>query len=459
MPLTVPTEIEQRRRIAIVDGDTRHDLLVPPVASIADTLATLGIRQEVGRDVLLEVDGREVSPLIRVDDLADGTVLALVDLSQRVKQGRRRRHDPTRGQAPGAWWVLGGVALVLAVVSLVAPDAVSPLARLALAVAVAVLAIASGLVLAVRASGAATGTDAALVAVLALGFAAGTGIVPSLPAATTLLQVFVGLLFAAVLSGLLSLVGRPAGIHARLSAATTLLLVLAAVWGAGLAFGLPVTAPAAVTVGLAPVVLRILLATLVDVPPGLFIDYERYQTTRWSVRQQLPEEIHFIGSADARDLVARSTGRLIAGTFVLTVAVVLCAPLAVPDMDLSDPLVFSARIALVSTVVLALLLGARRFSIPLLRWLPRLAAGAVVVVMVLAATRGAGAVMLTVLAGICLVVGAIAALVIIPTSRGAQSLRWSRFGDVIEWIAIALSLPAGLLAADTVDLLRGMMGA
>jgi hypothetical protein len=64
---------------------------------------------------------------------------------------------------------------------------------------------------------------------------------------------------------------------------------------------------------------------------------------------------------------------------------------------------------------------------------------------------------MTVLAGILLAVGAAAAFIVIPAARGAQSLFWSRFGDVFEWIAIALSLPAGLLAADAIDVLRGVM--
>ncbi|MEV7694364.1 hypothetical protein AB0N73_13660 [Microbacterium sp. NPDC089189] len=454
------TDTIDRRRLAILDGDARHDLVVPIDATLADALTVLGIRQEVGRDVLLEVDGREVSPLVRVDELADGTVLALVDLSQRLTpQGRRGRRREGRGEAPGAWWMLGGVGLLLAVLSLFVPEAFDPSTRIAVAVIVGLGAVAAGLLVAARATPARPGADAELVAVLLLAFAAGTAVIPVLPAATTVLQVFVGLLAASVIAALLALVGRPAGIHARLSAATTLLLVLAGVWALALVLGLPPTAPAAVTLGLAPVALRVLLATLVDVPPGMFIDYAQYQTTRWSVRQQLPEEINSIAATDARNLVARSTGRLVAGTFILTVAVVLCAPLAIPDFGASDPLVFSARIALAATVVLALLLGARKFSTPLLRWLPRIAAAAIVVVTVLAATRDAGAVELTVIAGICLAVGALAALVIIPASRGANSLRWSRLGDVFEWIAIALSLPAGLLAADTVDILRGMMGA
>ena len=47
--------------------------------------------------------------------------------------------------------------------------------------------------------------------------------------------------------------------------------------------------------------------------------------------------------------------------------------------------------------------------------------------------------------------------VIIPISRGASSLVWSRFGDAFEWLAVALALPAALLYANALSLLRGMM--
>ena len=62
------TEVAERRRIAIIDGTARHDLLIPLDATLNDALRTLGIRPEVGRDVLMERDGREVSPLLRVED-------------------------------------------------------------------------------------------------------------------------------------------------------------------------------------------------------------------------------------------------------------------------------------------------------------------------------------------------------------------------------------------------------
>lgn len=452
------TEVEERRRIAIVDGAAHHDLLVPLDATLDDALRTLGIRPEVGRDVLMERDGREVSPLQRAEEIPDGAVLAVVDLSERiVARGRRGRRPAAPSEAPGAWWALAAIGTVLATVSLFAPGAFDPRMRLAIAVVSGAAAIACGLVFTVRARSPRPGGHPAMIGILLLAFAAGVTAVPALPAATTTLAVFVGLVCAAVLAGLLRLLGRPAALHAEFGASTAILLSLAAVWGLALLLHAEPAAPAAVTLGLVPVALRVLLSSLVDVPAGMFVDYGRYQTTRWSVRQTLPEEITSIGAADARDLVARSTGRLIAGTFILCVAAALCAPLAIPSFDAADPLVMSGRIALAVSTVLALLLGARRSSVAMLRWMPRAAAAVIVVVAVLAATRESSGIWLTVLAGACLVIGTATAFVVIPAGRGARSLFWSRFGDVFEWIAIALSLPAGLLAADAIDILRGMM--
>jgi hypothetical protein len=301
------------------------------------------------------------------------------------------------------------------------------------------------------------GGHPAIIAILLLAFAAGTTIVPLLPAATTTLAVFAGLLFAAVLAGVLRLVGRPAALSAEFGASTTILLTTAAIWGLALLVHVDALGATAVTLGMVPVALRILLSSLVDVPPGMFVDYARFQSTRWSVRQTLPDAVTSIGAADARDLVARSTGRLIAGTFILCVAAAASAPIALASFDSPDALVTSGRIALAITTALALLLGARRSSVPFLRWMPRAAAAVIIVVAVLAATRDSGAVSMTVLAGILLGIGVIMAFAVIPAGRGAQSLFWSRFGDVFEWIAIALSLPAGLLAADAITVLRGAM--
>jgi hypothetical protein len=458
--LRTMANVTERRRLAIVDGATRHDLSLPLDVTLTEALASVGIRMQVGREVLLEPDGREVSMLLRAEEVEDGTVLAFVDLTpapQRRRSSTRPRAD--HADAAGAWWAVFAVAVVVAVGSLAAPDSLSPAAHGWLAALTAAGSLAAGLRYAARTTDDRAGASATVVAILGLAFAAGVAAVPALPAATDVLAVFAGLLFAAVAAGIVGLVARPAGLHAALTASAALLLVLTGVWGLALLLSLPASAPAAVTVGLAPVALRALLSTLVDVPPGLFIDYGRYQSTRWSVRQQLPEEIHAIGAADARRLVARSTGRLVASTTVLCVAAAMSAAAALPSYDGSDPLVLAGRIALPITAVLALLLGARRFSTPSLRWLPRATAAVLVLVVAFALVRLGDAAFLTLMAAGCLVVGAGVAFAVVPAARGARSLFWSRLGDVFEWIAIALSLPSALLAADAVDVLRGMMGA
>ena len=451
-------ETAQRRRVVIVDGARRHDIAVPPSAVVSDALAAVGLVLQPGRDVLLETDGREIEPTSRVDDLRDGAVIVLVDLARAVAKGRRatvRRE----ARPSGAWWFVGGVAALLAVLTLVAPGALDSSTRQAAGVITAGAALIAGVVFAARAPRAQTQPHVAVVSILLLAFAGGAGVVPTVPAAGVVLSVFTGLMLAAAVAGVMGLVSGAPALSAEVRAAMVVLLVLAGVWGAALLLHLDVASAAAVTLGLAPVAHRVLVASLVDVAPGTFIDYARFQSTRWSVRQQVPEEVRSIDADDADGLVARSTARLTAGTFTVVVAAGAAAFAAFPGFTGDDPLVLSGRIALVVTVVLAFMLGARKSTVPSTRWMLRLGAATVVVAVLRAVIPLADAGLLVMLAGVFLVVGAATALLVIPAGRGVQSLSWSRAGDAFEWIAIALSLPAGLLAADVVDAVRGMMAA
>jgi hypothetical protein len=444
--------------VVIVDGARRHDVAVPPSAVVADALAAVGLVLQSGRDVLLETDGREIEPLSRVDDLRDGAVIVLVDLARVTPRGRRA---PVRREARpgGGWWFVGGVAGLLAVLTLVAPGVLESSTRQAAGLAASAAALVAGVVFAARAPRAQNSPSAAVISILLLAFAGGAGLVPRVPAAQIVLSVFAGLMLAAAVAGIMGLVSRAASLSAEVRAAMVMLLVLAAVWAGALLLHLDVTAAAAVTLGLAPVAHRILVASLVDVAPGTFIDYARFQSTRWSVRQQMPDEVRSIDADDADGLVARSTARLTAGTFTVVVAASAAAFAAFPGFTGEDPLVLSGRIALGATVVLAFMLGARKSTVPSTRWMLRLGAAAVVVAVLRAIIPLADTGLLSLLAAVFLVVGAAAALLVIPAGRGVQSLRWSRAGDAVEWIAIALSLPAGLLAADVVDAVRGMMAA
>lgn len=395
--------IEQtpRRRIAVLDGAGRHELALAPHVLLADALAAAGIRLESGRHVLVGRSGDEVPPTLPAGDLDDGAVLALVDLAEhpQPRPQRERGSSPVRASF---WWLVAGAVAVIAAVAVVT--------------------------------------------------------IPGLRASTSILAVFTGLCAAAVLAGLLAVVSR-SGIHrAELGTLTLILLALAAVWGFALAVDLPVSAPAAVSLGAVPLALRALPQTLMDVSPGTFIEYRRFQTSRWAVRQQLPADVGPIEAAAARELVDRATARLRAGTAALSATAAVSAPLALGAFDSADPLVFGGQIALAACAVLALLLGARRSSIPSLRWMARAAALVVLAVALAGVLHAAGSLWLTVAGGVALAAGVMLAFAVIPAARGSRSLAWSRLGDVLEWLSVVLALPAGLVAAGIIGVLRGAMG-
>lgn len=393
-------EVRERRRVAIVDGAARYELSLPVQLTLTEAAASVGIRLGDGRHVLLDARGREVEASAAVDALPDGTVLALVDLTESPVQTGSTRHGPR--DTPTASF---------------------------------------------------TGWMLAAVGVLAAGGA--TWALQTWNAAAAELAVFIGLAFGAVTTGALGLTSRRRG--PQFGAASVILIGAAVIWGGALLLRMPPSAAAAVTLGAVPVVLRALPAMLLDVPAGMFIDYARFQTTRWSVRQAEPPEVETISAARARHIAESSSGRLLVGTVLLSALAAVAAPSALPAIPSADPLVTAGRIALACCSILALALGARRASTAWLRWSPRTAAAIVLVVSVFALLESIGGALLLAAAAVLLVAGMGVAAAVVPVGRGATSLGWSRFADVVEWLAVVLALPAGLLAADVLGLLRGMM--
>lgn len=452
--------IVERRRVAIIDGDRRYDLVLPGSVSVDAVLTGLGASSSDGRQrMLVDHEGREVPSTARGADLTDGVVLTVVDPSEALPARARSASSASRNvdAMTAVWWLLGAAGLLLGVVGLLVPDSIGPSLRVILAVAAATGAVASAAAWALRRGGDHSRAVTAA-APLALAFGAGVIAIPPLPASAVQLALLCGLACAAVLAGLLGLLVRSAAVRAALGTVTLILLALAAVWGLALLLEMPVSAPAAVSLGAVPVALRALPTTLLDVPPGMFIDYRRFQRTRWTVRQAVPADGEPIGARTARDLVDRSSGRLLVGTAMLSLIAAASAPFAVPGFDTPDPIVLAGRIAVLCCAASALLLGARRASAPLLRWMPRAAAVVVIGVAVVAAASVAGSVMLALASALLFLAGVAAAFAVIPAARGFRSLGWSRFGDIVEVLAVVLSLPAGLLAADVLNLLRGMMG-
>jgi len=448
-------EVVHGRRVALVDGATRFDLVVPMHASVDDVLRAAAVTGDGVR--VVGIAGREIDRSTTMRSLDDGSVLVLVDPAASFAAATADAKRPVLARrAPAVWSVLAAGGGILALLRLLGGDALPASVRVPVAVVALIAALASATAFSLSARST-TSTLVPVVALISLAFGGGVAVVPDVPASSASVAVFTGLLGGAILAGVIGVLGAPETLRAQGRTAAIVVGVLAGVWGLSLLLHLDPTAPAAVTLGLVPVAQRLLQASLVDVAPGTFVDYARFQTTRWTVRQSLPDEVRTIEAADADALVERSTARLTIGVLLLILAGAASAFTALPSFPSDDPVILGGRIALATTVVLALLLGSRKSTVPFLRWVERAGAAVVLAAVLVALLPAISSGLLVVIAGICLAVGLGCALLTVPIGRGFRSLGWSRTGDVFEALATALSLPAGMLAAGAIEIARAMM--
>lgn len=455
----------ERRRLAIVDGAHIHEIVVPAGTLLETALDGIGLRLQAGQQVLVERTGREVAtdqPAWRLDD---GAVLSVVDLRDRPQPGRRTAtaSGPTRSTETVAWWILGAVGVLVSALVLGGADSLPTGVRIGGSIGLAAAALIAGVTWSARtrddaslASATATSTPAAALGPVALAFAAGAAAIPS-SAHSVPLVVLVGLAAAAVLCAVIALVAASEEVRDSAGAGAVVLLILGAIWALALLLGMPAQGAAAITLGAAPVALRALPTMLLDVPAGMFIDYERYQSTRWAVRERVPEPGEPVTSAGARRIAGQSTARLQTATVLISGIAAISAPVALIPLQSADPLRFWGQLVLVATASLALLLGARRSSARLLRWVPRGAAAITVLSVVVAAILASGALGLSVAAAGLLLIGIATSAVLVAVGRGASSLFWSRLADLVEAVCVVFALPAGLVAAGVIDLMRGVM--
>jgi hypothetical protein len=214
---------------------------------------------------------------------------------------------------------------------------------------------------------------------------------------------------------------------------------------------------AALSAGAVPLGMRFLPSTLVNVADGHHIDYKHFMSSRWTVRGVIPDSPGRIAMTEVRDVVDASSARLVTGVVLLSVVAALFLPLAFTRPLAPGPFVLGGTIGLVCTLALALILVARHYTSPVLRWVPRAAAAIVVLVAVIGVSTMFAESAVLILAGVLLVIGIGAAAALVPIGRGARSLVWSRTADFFEWISVVLSFPAALLAADALSIVRGMM--
>ncbi|NYD67213.1 hypothetical protein [Agromyces atrinae] len=449
----------ERRRLALVTDLGRYDIAVAVGETLGYALRAGGMPVADGRHVVLDRDGREIAPETRVGDLVDGGLLTVVDLlaptdDPVARRARERRES--RVDYGSAWWLLAIIGpLAWAAVLLGSVDAVL---RLTSSVVLGAGAIVAAVMWVLRARTGLTGS-VALLAPVALAFAAGALATPAGLEDGMRLAVVAGFVTAAIVTAVLTATSRSSDLAAAAGTVTILLASLAAVWGLALLLRWEGAAPAALTLGIVPLALRAVPSTLVNLPEGYFIDYKHFIGNRWTVRGAIPESPASIDVDTVRSIVDGSSARLVAGTIVLSLSAAVFAPIAFLRPWGDDPFVVSGGIALLVCLGITLVLTPRHTTGVLLRWMPRAAAAVVLVVAVQLTLTSLDALGLALIAAGLFVVAVVAAFVIVPVSRGSASLAWSRTGDVIEWIAVALALPAALLYADVLTLLRGMMAA
>ncbi|MGV8886068.1 MAG: hypothetical protein ACOH1T_10855 [Microbacteriaceae bacterium] len=451
-----------RRKIVVLSGDRRVDAAVPLDDTLGESLRALGYVLEPGRHVVLERSGNEIQLDVLGDDILDGTLFSVVDLRQHsIGPVATRSIAESTPDSGGLWWMLGTAGLVVAVLSLIDASTTAEFTalwqRIAGSFVLGVGAVASGVVWTRRKPGSAPTEALVMLAPLSLAFATGVLTISPTLESSAHLAIVTGFIAAGALATLLTASLDDLKMRAAAGAAAVILLVLSAIWGFTLAAGLDAAAAAAISAGAVPPALRFLPTTLVNVPEGFHIDYKHFMTSRWTVRGPIPESPGRVEMPYVRDVVESSTARLITGTILLAAIAATFLPFGITRPANGNVFVQSGTIALIVTVVIALILAPRHSATPVLRWVPRAAAAIVVLAAAIVLSASLGIVQLFVTAGVVLVLGLIVAFILIPIGRGARSLVWSRLGDFFESLAVALSFPAALLAADVLTALRGMM--
>ncbi|WP_091229761.1 hypothetical protein [Microbacterium sp. 3J1] len=449
-------EIVERRRIVLQSEDRRIDISLPLDETLDDALILSGL-STAGRFITIGPGGFEIPGDTECEDLVDGGLYSLIDRTALPAAGDRPRAlaAASRVDHGARWWMLAVSGLLL--VAVFAQGAGEPLLRLLVALLLVAGSISGAVAWARRDSAAGVRGILGVLAPVLLSFAAGALLIPAQLEASGHLATASGFLAASVTTAIIAVAARARPMRAAAGTATVLLVGLAAVWGLALLLRWGPAEAAAISLGLVPLGLRALPSSLVNLPEGYFIDYKHFMTSRWTVRGAIPEAVGVLRPDRITAVVDDSSARLIAGTAVLSVVAAAMTPVAFIRPWPDGPIVLSGGIALMVCTGLALLLTPRHTTSRILRWLPRGAAAVVFVVAGLQAAVALGTGFQVLGAVALFALGLVAVAVVIPIARGASSLIWSRFGDAFEWLAVALALPAALLYADSLSLVRGMM--
>lgn len=440
------------RRIAVRDADRRHDLVIPLGQTLAHALSVFGSDPVSGGRVF-GPGGEEVAVRTPVADLREGGLYTIARERPLSARERRRAAVPGGFTRVGPWWVLLGCAVLVGLLS----TGLDQL-RVPGAILLGLGAIIGVFIAELRPE---TGEHGRLgisfYTPLALAVLAALIGVPQTFDGSAQLAIAAAAASAALVCALTMVINTDTPRRAAASALVVVFAGLAVLWGLGILVGYGVTQTALVTLGFIPLLLRALPSALFTVDEGYQIDFGRFMTARWTVRGRVPEYRPTVSVPEIELVVAEALARLRALTLIFSLIAALCVPAIAEPLLGDSPIERWSALALLVLIPLALLLGGRRASGAAQRTPPRVA---IMVGLILVAVpvvfHLTGMLALGIAAGLLL--GALlAAALIVPFSRNARSLGWSRTGDIAESCALAFSPVAALLAAGTLTLLQGAL--
>jgi hypothetical protein len=453
----------ERLRLVVVHGATRRDLSIPLDVPLGDSLRRFGILDGADDVYALASDGNRVSLTAAPRDaVAEGGLVTLVDIEGVPQTARPTRVTQTRVSPlhRAAWWFAAVAAGMLVLASALGTrengeTQLSEPIRLGLAAVLGVAAFFAALS-STRTPG--RGFASSLTVPPALAFAAAFVAVPPSLYGSLHLATTCGLIAAAVAA---SIVHLRSGVAFSLGATGIVLVslaLLAVVWAGTLFLGWPSAVPAALAIGFAPLALRILPSTCLDVPEGQFIEYEQLMSNRWTVRGRTPEGSRPVSQAQVAGMIGNARAQLVAGTIFFSALPAVFLPVVFGGLASELPVRIGALV-LVIVVIVAFLLAPRSTRDPVLRWAPRAGAALVLLEVTIAALNTVSAEWMLLVASGVLVIALVLAVVSIPVSRGVRSLSLSRTADGLEFLAIVLALPAAFAAADLISIFRGVVSA
>ncbi|MGL5930808.1 MAG: hypothetical protein ACRCY8_17900 [Dermatophilaceae bacterium] len=292
-----------------------------------------------------------------------------------------------------------------------------------------------------------------LAAAPALAVAAGLTVpLPDSPSRAAVSGVL-GAACGAVVLGLGSAAGAARGAGDRAErTAMACLGGLAGVLAAAVLLGWPTATPAAVIVGLVPVLARTLPSASLDVDSSQLVDADRLSTTVWAVRERPGGQRDRVSSADVRERVGEARASVSVGTsYLATIAALGGWALASAE----PPSTLASWSCWVVLLVAAVALGYQARSVR-----DRVARSALLTAS--ASLTGSGVAALLgerpawtwAIAGTALVLALLTIVGAVAVGAGWRSPRLSRLADRAESLAVVVALPLGLVAAGMIEALR-----